>query len=194
VLQLKAGKSTDISQSLAPNDVAGDERHMCFRRGARKEGLDEHASDRGTMTAAARILGTVAYIAGTASSAEIRAGAALYAGVLNANRQGDYSLTLRRKVGLPAPPKPGPGRSNATADFRCYFLDENGRIKAVQSFGCAAEAHAINLARFCFAEAKTFMGFELWQGERRIHSEGPVAFNAGTPWREVTPSPRKTRA
>jgi hypothetical protein len=88
VLQLKAGKSTDISQSLAPNNVAGDQRHMSFRRGARKEGLDVHASDRGTMAVAARILGTVAYIAGIAVVAQESAAAtvplALYAGVLNA--------------------------------------------------------------------------------------------------------------
>jgi hypothetical protein len=80
------------------------------------------------------------------------------------------------------------------ANFRCYFLDGDGRIKAVQSFGCATEAHAINLARYCFGEAKTFSGFELWQGARRIHDEGFVAFSAVVPWREVTPSASKSQA
>jgi hypothetical protein len=89
---------------------------------------------------------------------------------------------------------PERGGSKATANFRCYFLDDNGRIKAVQSFGCAADAHAINLARYCFTEAKSYSGFELWQGERRIHSEGQVAFNAETPWCEVRSSAKKTRA
>jgi hypothetical protein len=116
---------------------------------------------------------------------------ALYARVLNANRMG---INLRHWATSGHPARLGTGRSDATANFRCYLLDDNGRIKAVQSFSCAAEAHAIGLARYCFAETKSYAGFELWQGEHRIHSEGRVAFNAETPWLEVTGSVRKTRA
>lgn len=76
------------------------------------------------------------------------------------------------------------------ADYRCYFLDGDGPIRAVQSFDCASATDAILLAQRAFADIETYSGFEVWQGDRRIHREGDAALGTQSPWRGLKPSPK----
>jgi hypothetical protein len=52
--------------------------------------------------------------------------------------------------------------------YRCYFLGTDGRIKDVIEFASADDANAILQARASFDRQSEFVGFELWEGARRV--------------------------
>ena len=53
---------------------------------------------------------------------------------------------------------------------RCYFLDRNRRIIERQDFHAGSDSEAIAAARGFTAE-RTMLGFELWEGIRRVRNE-----------------------
>lgn len=56
------------------------------------------------------------------------------------------------------------------AVYRCYFLDRAGDAAGAQDLDCGSDAEAIATARQIHAGEYGF-GFELFQGNRRVHVE-----------------------
>lgn len=58
--------------------------------------------------------------------------------------------------------------------YRCYLLGADGRIKDVIEFSCADDERAILQARAHFDRQTEFVGFELWEGTRRLLQMRPT--------------------
>jgi hypothetical protein len=56
--------------------------------------------------------------------------------------------------------------------YRCYFFDPQRRIFASRDFYAGSDDEAIATARTLSIERKPD-GFELWEGSRQVHREGP---------------------
>lgn len=52
--------------------------------------------------------------------------------------------------------------------FRCYFIDFNGRVCAVERFDAASDHHAIQTALVLFHGDLTLASLELWSREKLI--------------------------
>ena len=58
--------------------------------------------------------------------------------------------------------------------YRCYFWDRTQNTFQMQRVACENDAEAIVMARRMSANCGTDE-FELWQHERRVHTEGSTA-------------------
>jgi hypothetical protein len=58
--------------------------------------------------------------------------------------------------------------------YRCCFWDRTQNTFRMQSVACENDAEAIVMARRMSANSGTDE-FELWQHERRVHTEAPAA-------------------
>jgi hypothetical protein len=56
------------------------------------------------------------------------------------------------------------------AVYRCYFLDRVGEAAGAQDLDCGSDADAVTAARRIHEE-EFGSGFELFQGNRRVHVE-----------------------
>lgn len=54
--------------------------------------------------------------------------------------------------------------------YRCYFLSKENRFKDIVEFFCPDDEAAIARAQQYFACQVEFVGFELWEGTRRVYS------------------------
>ena len=57
------------------------------------------------------------------------------------------------------------------AYYRCYLLDEDGRIQSREEYESESKAAAIEAARRMFVQRPHHKAFEVWQGARRLHDE-----------------------
>lgn len=57
------------------------------------------------------------------------------------------------------------------AHYRCYFLNDGGSIRSFETFECATDQEAVELARLMFAQRPHFHGFEVWLRDRQVHVE-----------------------
>jgi hypothetical protein len=60
-------------------------------------------------------------------------------------------------------------------EFRCFFLNVDGKIEAAEELRAETVGDALELARAAFAQHDRFPAFELWQGAQRLHVEARVA-------------------
>jgi len=61
--------------------------------------------------------------------------------------------------------------SGVMAYYRCYLLDEDGRIQSREEYESESRAAAIEAARRMFVQRPHHKAFEVWQGARRLHDE-----------------------
>ena len=57
------------------------------------------------------------------------------------------------------------------ANYRCYLLDEDGRIQGREEYESESKTDAIEAARRMFVHRPHHKAFEVWQGARRLHDE-----------------------
>jgi hypothetical protein len=58
------------------------------------------------------------------------------------------------------------------AEYRCYFLDDEGHIVARQEFEASDDVAALELARALYTQRSgPRYGFEVWAGSSFVHSE-----------------------
>jgi hypothetical protein len=57
------------------------------------------------------------------------------------------------------------------AHYRCYFLNDAGSIRSFETFECATDQEAIEVARVMFEQRSHFHGFEVWLRDRQVHVE-----------------------
>jgi hypothetical protein len=57
------------------------------------------------------------------------------------------------------------------AQYRCKFLDANGRMLCVADVDAATDQEALEKVRSRFAPITN--PFELWRGDARVHAESP---------------------
>lgn len=56
-------------------------------------------------------------------------------------------------------------------EYRCYFLEPDGRIAGRHEFTADTDADALTVARTFYAERMVRHGFELWGNMRCVHRE-----------------------
>lgn len=56
--------------------------------------------------------------------------------------------------------------------YRCYFLDSDNKFADFADLICASDPEAIAEAQRRFAGQRDYVGFELWEGTRRVYT-GP---------------------
>lgn len=56
-------------------------------------------------------------------------------------------------------------------DYRCYLLDGQGTIRAVEEFCSPDDGAALARAREMLDRHSHLYGLELWQRQRRVHLE-----------------------
>lgn len=57
------------------------------------------------------------------------------------------------------------------AHYRCYFLNDAGSIRSFETFECATDQEAVDVARLMFAQRSHFRGFEVWLRDRQVYVE-----------------------
>ncbi len=70
------------------------------------------------------------------------------------------------------------GRMPGLRTYRCYLLDEQLHIASAQVVVCSDDEAAKLRAREILADRPAFRGVELWEMDRRVHSD---ASSDGTP-------------
>jgi hypothetical protein len=53
---------------------------------------------------------------------------------------------------------------------RCYVLDGRSRVAAIKMIECANDVEAVQRADVLLIQMPTFHGVEVWQRDRRVHT------------------------